>query len=108
MTDETPLAEAMHGDPDWERCHTLLSAMLSAAAADQRSDDMDPHHHTSLTMAAAGRLAGYLAGALIGAGIARDQDKRRMGEMLLANFRNGIVLGKEQALVSATQGATRQ
>lgn len=96
--------KASAGDPDFERIITLMQAMLTAAALDQISDDHEPAHHTALTMAAAGVLAGYLGGASIVAGTAHDKDKRRMGEMLLTNFRNGVGIGKSNALRSLSEG----
>lgn len=98
-----PRIKASQGDPDFERIIDLVEAMMRGAAADQLRDYVDPAHHSAMTMAAAGVLAGYLAGASIIAGIASDRDKRRMGEMLLTNFRQGIGIGKSNALRTATE-----
>lgn len=104
-----PRVEASVGDPDFDRIMTIVQAMLTAAALDQLRDGHDPALHTALTMAAAGVLSGYLGGASIIAGLAHDKDKRRMGEMMLTNFRTGIGLGKSSALQSLSETeATRQ
>lgn len=103
-----PRIKVSVGDPNFERMIEIQTAMLSAAALDQLRDGMDPALHTALTMASAGFLAGYLGGASIIAGVATDGDKRRMGEMLLTNFRQGIQIGKQNAMSAATDGATKQ
>ena len=86
-----------------ERIMQIMSVMLGSAAFDQKSDDLDPAQHTAFTMAAAGFLAGYLTGASIIAGTLCDRDKRRCGEMLLTNFRQGIQIGKQAAMDKAGQ-----
>lgn len=98
-----PRVKTQAGDADFGRIMSIVQVMLIGASADQRSDDHDPAHHTAMTMAAAGVLAGYLAGASIIAGTADDRDKRRMGEMLLSNFRQGIGIGKHNAMLAATE-----
>ena len=106
--DPLPAIHAKVGDADFERILDIQQAMLTAAAFDRRRDDIDPAHHTAMTIAAGGLLAGYLFGATIGAGIARDADKKRAGAMILTNFRQGIRIGKDQALMSMTEGASEQ
>lgn len=103
MDEPLPRIVASAGSPDFDRTTEIMSQMLGAAAMDQMRDGIEPAHHTALTMAAAGYLAGYLAGASIVAGIAHDSDKRRMGEMLLTNFRQGVKIGKDNALLSLAE-----
>jgi hypothetical protein len=97
---ETSFLHATAGDENFERILNLQAAMLTAAAMDQLSDDLDPALHTGLTISAGCLLAGYLFGATIVAGMASDKDKRRACDMALSNFRMGIKLGKDQALLS--------
>lgn len=106
--DVLPRIVAKHGSDNFERVLNIMGAMLAGAAYDQLADDMDPARHTMMTIAAAGVAAGYLAGASIIAGTAHDKDKRRIGEILLTNFRQGVKLGKAQALMSVTDGERPQ
>lgn len=106
--DPIPAIYAKNGDPKFARVMDIMAAMLSAAAGDQKRDELEPSQHTAMTTAAAGVLAGYLSGAMIAIGTARDADKKRMGAMLLTNFRQGVTIGKNQALLSMTEGKTSQ
>lgn len=82
------------GDPRFERCSQIMSAMLSAAAVDQLGDDLDPAEHTMLTMTAAHLLAGYLAGASTIAGTLLDRDLRQVRQAGEVTFRQGVKIGK--------------
>lgn len=95
-----PFGQAAPGNADFERIMDVVAAMLSGAAANQATDGLDPPHHTALTISAAGVLAGYLFGATIIAGMASDKDTRRAGLMLLTNFRQGVKIGKDNAMRS--------
>lgn len=58
----------------------------------------------SIAMTAACTFAGTMFGTLIVAGVATDQDKRRVTEAMMRNFRSGIDIGKRKALdVAARQ-----
>lgn len=105
MTDFEPIPriKASAGSADFERIMEIMTAMVAGAAIDQKRDELDPRQHTAYTMAAAGFLAGYLTGASIIAGTLDDRDKRRTGEMLLTNFRQGIQIGKENAMNSVAK-----
>jgi hypothetical protein len=46
---------------------------------------------------AASLFAGITLGHMIAIGVAKDQDKRRTGQLVLANFRSGVELGKREA-----------
>ena len=100
MSADLPFGQAAPGTADFERVMDIVGAMLSGAATDQSEDELDPPHHTALTMTAAGILAGYLFGATIIAGLSSDRDTRRAGLMLLTNFRNGVKIGKDNAMRS--------
>lgn len=94
------------GDPKFERMIDIMGKMLGAAAWDQKSDDLDPAEHTTMTMTAAGFLAGYLTGASIVAGSLNEGDKRRVGEALMVTYRQGIKVGRDTAMASMpTEGA---
>lgn len=101
--DPLPMVETTVGDPNHARIMDIMARMLGAAALDQRTDDLDPKQHTALTIAAAGFAGGYLSGASIVVGSASEGDKRRMGEMMLTNFREGIKIGKAQALLAMSE-----
>jgi hypothetical protein len=107
-SDIIPRVVAEQGSEDFERVLNIMAAMLTGAAVDQKLDDLDPAKQTMMTIAAAGVTAGYLAGASIIAGTAQDKDKRRIGEILLTNFRQGVKIGKDQALLSVTEGERPQ
>lgn len=85
------------GDAEFDRVLTIMEAMLDAASQDQLANWLGPQQHSSLTMAAAAVMSGYIAGAWIVSGWAKPQDKRRMGEAALASFRQGIALGEARA-----------
>lgn len=99
---------AVFGSDQFDAVLRIMSAMLSGAAMDQRQTGTEPIDHTGMTISAAGLLAGYLTGALIVAGGITEPEKQRVGKMLLANFRQGIVQGKANALKAATDGETVQ
>lgn len=99
---------AIHGTDQFDHVVRIMSVMLVGASLDQRETAIDPSDHTGMTISAAGLLAGYLTGALIVAGGITEGEKQRVGKMLLANFRQGIVQGKANAMMSATDGATEQ
>jgi hypothetical protein len=88
------------GEPKFERMMNIMARMLSAAAWDQKSDDLDPAEHTQITMTAAGFLAGYLTGASIVAGTLNEGDKRQVGEALMITYRQGIKIGRDTAMAS--------
>jgi hypothetical protein len=55
----------------------------------------------SLSMTAAATYAGIQIGTLIAIGVARDQDKKRMVDMMARNVRNGIDIGKKNTFSAA-------
>src|SRR5690606_18069480 len=94
-TEDLPIKVSVGGTAEFERIMQIMSSMLTAAADDhQKHGDLGQEQHFVLTTAAAGVLAGYLTGVLIATGPLRDRDKRRSGEMLMRNFRQGIRIGK--------------
>lgn len=48
-------------------------------------------------MVAAAMLSGMMFGQLIAMGAAREQDRRKVGESILANFRMGTEAGRSRA-----------
>ncbi len=110
MKAETPLILHRHGpgDPRFERAMEIMAKMLGAAAWDQRTDDMDPADHTSITITAAGFLVGYLTGASIAAGVLNEGDKGRVGKAMLQTYRQGVTVGRDTALASMpTEGGVQ-
>ncbi len=103
MSEPLPMIEVGANDPNHTRIMEIMGRMLAAAAWDQKTADVDPAHHTALTIAAAGFAGGYLSGASIVVGSVSEGDKRRMGEMMLTNFREGIKIGKAQALLAMSE-----
>jgi hypothetical protein len=61
------------------------------------ADPDDIPMNQSLSMTAAALFAGMTAGHMIAFGTLEEQDKRRAGQMMLTNFRNGIEMGKQEA-----------
>lgn len=58
-------------------------------------------HLISMSMTAAATYAGIQIGTLIAIGVARDQDKKRMVDMMTRNVRNGIDIGKKNTFRAA-------
>lgn len=72
-------------------CFRLILAPMFNAEIDQLSMNQ------SYAMTAAALFAGMTAGHMIAVGALDEKDKRRAGQMVLTNFRNGIELGKSEA-----------
>jgi hypothetical protein len=101
MSDEAELRVASFGDP--QHTETIeLAECIRAAVAEYLGHSSDPNR-ISVAMTAACMFAGSLLGTLIVSGIARDQDKRRVTESMMRNFRSGIDVGKHKALRIATE-----
>ena len=90
MSDE-PL-KTIHGqpgDPMFEALFAMMDAMR-AAIVPVMEEFADPRDALSVAMSAASTFAGTHAGTLMTIGALRSQDRKRVGEAALANFRQGI------------------
>lgn len=89
-----------NGNGDFEKVVDVMSAMLMAAGQHQNDTGADPAVHTSMTISAAGLLAGYLTGAWIVAGLALDRDQKQIRDALAVTFRQGVKMGKANAVMA--------
>lgn len=91
---------AEQGDPMFDRTTALVDVFREALAVVTPTPD---HNDLITAMTAACVFAGTLAGTLIGTGLLRDQDKRRLVKNMEHNFRQGIDIGKRRALNIAAE-----
>lgn len=97
MTDKIPYSDAMKDAGAREQIEQMVMRMR-IAVADIFNDDPDNIPiNQSFALTAAALFAGMTAGHMIALGNLEERDKRRAGQMVLVNFRNGIVLGKNEA-----------
>lgn len=98
MADEQiGISDALKVDGAEDRIRDIITLMRMALAP-MFNDDIDNiPMNQSYTITAAALFAGMTAGHMIALGTMKDQDKRRAGEVVLKNFRNGIDLGKSEA-----------
>lgn len=97
MADQIPLADAMADPESLAAIEHFVARFRLALAPIFNADPESIPMRQSQAMAAAALFAGMTAGHMIALGNLHEQDKRRAGQMLLANFRNGIELGKTEA-----------
>lgn len=84
------------GDPQFDQIAAMIEH-LQAATAPLIDIEAGPNQ-LALLMTACSMFAGTLLGTLIVAGVASDQDKRRITDSMAKNFRTGIDAGKRRAL----------
>ena len=104
MTDE-PL-KTIHGkpgDPMFEALFVMLDAMREATTPIGEAVFDDPRDALSVIMSAAATFAGIQAGSLMAIGALRTQDRKRVGEAALKNFRQGIDFGLNRGLRIGTE-----
>lgn len=95
--DKIPYSDAM-ADPEARAViEQFVMLMRMALAPIFNGDPDDIPMNQSFAMTAAAMFAGMTAGHMIALGVLQDQDTRRAGQMILANFRNGIKIGKAEA-----------
>lgn len=85
------------GDPMFEACIDAMERMREAVADIVMAQD-DPRDGLSIIMTAGAMFAGVQAGSLMSMGEFRSQDKRRLGEAALHNFRQGLDMGLRRGL----------
>lgn len=91
--DEIKTITAGVGSPDFDDILAMADAMRESIVPG--FDWSDPHTMAKAITAAA-MFAGTMFGQSIVVGIAKDGDRRRAGEMVLTNFRQGIAAGKRR------------
>lgn len=97
MAEPVPFSDAMGNPADRERIEHFVALIRMVLAPVFNSDPDDIPMNQSFAMTAAALFAGMTAGHMIALGALQDQDRRRAGQMMLTNFRNGIELGKAEA-----------
>lgn len=90
------------GDPMFDACFRVMDLMREATAAFVEQQP-DPRDGLTIVMTAAAIFAGVQAGTLMAMGELRQQDRRRLGEAALHNFRQGIDFGLNRGLRIATE-----
>jgi hypothetical protein len=95
--------EGKPGDPWFELLFAMMEAMREATTPilDQAFDD--PRDALSVLMSSAATFAGVQAGTLMATGALRQQDKKRVCEAALKNFRQGIDFGLNRGLRIGTE-----
>jgi hypothetical protein len=95
MTEELKCTTTAHGEPEFDQILHMADVMRdSVVSAD--FDWSDPTT-TAKAITAAAMFAGMMFGQMIAIGLAADRDRRRAGEMVLKNFRQGTDAGKKRA-----------
>lgn len=96
MADKIPLADALKEPELVERIEHMIGLMRLGLAPLFNAESDDLPMNQSLAMTAAALLAGMVAGHMLAFGALDEKDKKRASQMVLANFRNGIELGKRE------------
>jgi hypothetical protein len=97
VSDEINVLNAMDDPSQREAIEQIIMLMrIGVAPLLNRNQDHLPMLQ-SFQVTAAALFAGITLGHMIALGVAKDQDKRRAGQAVLKNFRNGIELGKREA-----------
>lgn len=89
------------GDPMFDALFAMMDAMREASTPLVETFS-DPRDGISALMSAAATFAGVQAGTLLAMGALKQQDRRRVGETALTNFRQGIDFGLSRAMRLAT------
>jgi hypothetical protein len=97
VADPVPLSDAMRNPADREHIEQLVALMRMALAPVFNADPDAIPMNQSFAMTAAALFAGMTAGHMIAFGVLLERDKRRAGQIMLSNFRNGIEMGKQEA-----------
>lgn len=86
-----------HGDPMFEVCLDAMNRMR-AAVANVVTEAEDPRDGLTIIMTAAAMFAGVQGGTLLAMGALQNQDRRRMVETAMTNFRQGVEFGLKRGL----------
>ena len=97
MADPIALLDAANDPEALARIDWFISRFRVALAPIMAADLDGLPRNQSLAMAAGALFAGMTVGHMIAVGAMKEQDKRRAGQVVLTNFRNGIELGKAEA-----------
>ena len=97
MADDIPLSDAMRDPEARAQIEQIIALMRMAMAPMLNGDPDNIPMYQSYSITAAALFAGMTAGHMIALGVMKEQDKRRAGQVVVANFRNGIELGKREA-----------
>lgn len=92
-----PFSDAMKDPESREAIEHFIMLMRIALGPIFSGDPDNIPMNQSYAMTAAATFAGMTAGHMIAFGALMERDKRRAGQMILANFRNGIEIGKAEA-----------
>ncbi|HVQ09543.1 MAG TPA: hypothetical protein VMS43_14015 [Allosphingosinicella sp.] len=97
MVDPIPLLDAMEDPAARAQIENIIARMRFALAPMFNDDPENIPVNQSYALTAAALFAGITVGHMIALGVMKEQDKRRAGQVILTNFRNGIELGKNEA-----------
>lgn len=103
MRDEIKIKLLDAGSADHDSIIQMVEIYRMATVANMAGEGTDPNE-LARAMVAAVIYAGSIFGALIVAGFATDQDKRRACDSMVRNFRSGIEVGKIKATRLAKEG----
>lgn len=97
MADPVAFSDAMQ-DPDArEQIESMVAMMRISLAPIFNADPDSIPMNQSYAVTAAAMFAGMTVGHMIALDVLLEQDKRRAGQAMLVNFRNGIEMGKAEA-----------
>ena len=85
-----------------------LASLFHKLAIVGIEESADPRNQMATAAVAASVFAGIVFGQLLAAGVVSGQDRRRWIDSVARNARQGIDIGKTQALRSLTSGLTKQ
>jgi len=94
---DRPFADANQDPATLAKVEHFIALMRLALAPAFNAEPNNLPVSQSLAMTAAALFAGMTVGHMIAVGALNDRDKRRAGQMVLLNFRNGVEMGKSEA-----------
>lgn len=97
MMEPLKAKSAAPGDPWFEALFDMMEAMRAAIVPILEGFD-DPRDAYSVAMSAAATFSGSHAGTLMAMGALRSQDRKRVGEAALTNFRQGLDIGLKRGM----------
>lgn len=106
MSDDESLKVKMGtpGDPMFDACFAMMDAMREALVPHLLGFD-DPRDGLSVAMTAGSMFAGSHAGTLMTIGALRSQDRKRVVDAAIRNFRQGIDFGLQRGMRLFTEQA---
>lgn len=87
-----------HDDPQTREVIEQIIALMRIGVTPllDKNQDCLPHLQ-ACQITAASLYAGMTLGHMIALGVAKDQDRQKTGQLVLANFRAGVEMGKHEA-----------